>query len=308
MALQVQSVYKDPLLSNISVRYTNAEFIADSVAPIVTVPKRSGVYFTYNKENLRPPVSTARADFARANRADYDMTQTPYGPLLERSLEIGIPKDELEEAQQPADLRVDAALTVTEKVMLEKEVGLATYLASTSNITNNTTLSGTSQWSDQANSVPFTNVQTWRSSMIAKTVIPNSAVMGQQVWDILKNHPDLLERVKYSQLAVLTTDLLCTLFEVGQVFIGRAVQNTVVEGQTDATSFVWGKNFQLLHIAPQPGIRTLSAIYHLTLEGARYIDRWEELERKAEFIRFNDYYSRQVVAQEAIYLGKNVVA
>ena len=300
-AYTIHSVYQDPLLTNVSVRYSNSELVADQVFPMVTVPKRTGFYFVYDKENLRAPKSTYRADFSRANRAEFSLTKTPFGPLLERSLEIGIPLDEINEQDAPLDLRVDSATTVTEKVMLEKEIHLANYLGNSANLTYSVTKSGTSQWSDYSNSTPFTDIQTYRSAMIGNTVTPNTIVMSQKVWDQLKNHPDLLERVKYSQLASITTGLLATLFEVDNVIIAKAVVNTAVEGQTDSLSYVWGKHAWLMYITPTPGVRQVSAGYHLTLQDGRYIDRWVEQAKKAEFVRFNDYYQTQVVAQEAIY-------
>lgn len=301
-------VYQDPLLTNVSVRYTNKKLIAETLFPIVTVEKRTGVYFVYNKENLRAPQSTLRADMSRAQRTSWDVTKTTYGPLLEHSLEIGLDKDDLDEAAAPLDLRIDAALTVTEKVLLEKEQNLATYLNSTTNLTQNITKSGIGQWNDYANSTPFTDVQGYRSTMIGQTVFPNTMAMGQQVWDQLKNHPDLLERIKYTQMGVVTEALLATLFEVDNVVIGSSVVNSAVDGQTDSVGFVWPKSAWLMYCTPQPGIRTVSAGYFLTLQGGRYIDRWAEQERKAEFVRFNDYYQPKVIAQEAMYLIKNAVA
>jgi hypothetical protein len=125
---------------------------------------------------------------------------------------------------------------------------------------------------------------------------------------VLLNHPDLLDRVKYSQRGVMTTDLLAGLFGIDNVLIGDAVNNTAQEGATDALGYIWGKNAILLHVAPAPGIRAVSAGYHFTLAGGRYIDRWTEQQNKGEFVRFNDYYDREFVATEAIYLIKNAVA
>lgn len=304
----VQNVYQDPLLTDVSVRYTNDELIADLVFPILPVTKRTGVYFKYDKSNLKVP-KTARTGLSRANRADYATSKVPYGPLTERSLEIGIEKDVIDQAQDPLDPRTDAALAVTEMVMLERETDLAADLFSTSIVTQNVTLSGTSQWSDYANSDPFSDFQTGVSTILLNSIKrPNTAVLGQQVWDKLKNHPDLLERIKYTQVAVLTEELLAGLIGVKTVYIGSAVSNTAADGQTDSMGYIWGKSCVLLYVTNAPALRTVTAGYHFTLQDGRYIDRWVEQWNKGEFVRFNDYYDREYVAIECLYLIKNAVA
>jgi hypothetical protein len=295
----------------VSLRYNNTELYAERIFPVLTVPKRTGVYFVYDKENLRAPVTTLRASQSRAERTSWNMTKSTYGPLLEHSIEVGLDDDDLDQEQEPLNLRIDAANLVTEKIMIEKEIALASYLDTTGNFasTNRVTLSGTSQWSDYQNSSPFTDVQTGRSAMISvASPPPNTIGLNQQVWDKLKNHPDLLERVKYTQLGQLTEGLLSTLFEVSQCFIMRSVKNTAVDNQTDSISFIWPKDFWLFYITQQPGLRQVSLGYTLTQEGKRYIDNWYEQGIKTELVRFTDYYQQYVVANVAMYLIKNAVA
>lgn len=304
----VGSVYQDPLLTDVSVRYSNKSLIAEQVFPIVNVPRRTGVYFVYDKANLRSPQSSVRTDLSRANRVKFAMTKTAYGPLLEHALEAGVPKDEADEQDAPLDLKIDATITVTDKILVEKELALAVFMNSTSNITNNTTKSGTSQWSDFTNSTPFVDIQSARTGMMQNTVVPNAFVMGQYVWDQLKNHPDLLDRVKYTQLASLTTEILATLFEVSTVLIGNGAYNNSNEGASDSMTYIWPKSAWLMYITPTPGIRQVTGGYTLTLAGGRYVDTWDEQDKKATFVRYNDYYIQKVIAQEAMYLIKNAVA
>lgn len=304
----VQNVYQDPLLTDLSLRYSNDNLIADKIFPSLPVKKRTGVYFKYDKSNLKA-AKTARTGLSRANRADYATSKVNYGPLTERSLEIGIEKDVLDQYQDPLEPRSDAANAVTEMVLLEREVDLAADLFSTAKITQNVTLSGTSQWSDYANSSPFTDFQTAISTILKNGIVrPNTLVLGQEVWDKLKNHPDLLERIKYTQVATLTEDLLASLIGVKQVVIGTAVQNTAADGQTDSVSYVWGKSAILMYVTDAPALRSVTLGYHFTLDGGRYIDRWSEQWNKGEYVRFNDYYDREFVAIEAGYLIKNAVA
>lgn len=303
----VSNVYQDPLLTDISVRYTNTNLIADQVFPVLPVQKRTGVYFKYDKNNLKI-ANTRRTGTSRANRVDYGLSKIEYGPLTERSLEIAIDNDTMLQYASPLDPLADAALVVTEKVLLERENDLAADLGSTSIVTQNTTLSGTSQWNDYANSTPFNDIQLAITTIKKNGIInPNTLVFGQQVWDWLINHPDLIDRIKFTERGVMTPELVGALFQIDNVFIGDAVNNTAEDGQTDSLGYIWGANVIVMYVTATPGIRTVTAGYHFTLLNGRYIDRWVEQERKANFVRFNDYYDRQYVAVEAMYLIKNAV-
>jgi hypothetical protein len=302
-------VYQDPLLRDISIRYSNPDFIADKVFPVLNVDKRTGYYFVYDKSNLRTE-SSVRTGVTRANRVDYNLSKTAYGPLIEHSLEIPIEYDVLNQYDAPLEPRTDATLTVTEKLAIEKEIALAATLADTAIITQNTTLSGTSQWSDYGNSNPFSDIQAGIDSMAQNGIVaPNTLVMGWAVWSKIINHPDFLERVKYSALGTMSEATMKQLFpNIQNIYVSKAVKNGAVQGQADSLSFVWGKHVQLMYVTPTPALRSITAGYTLTLNGGRMVENWNEQPVKAEFVRVTDYYEQKTVAAEAAYLIKNAVA
>lgn len=306
--LVVQNSYNNPLLSNVSIRYNNAQYQADTIFPLLPVPKRTGNYFVYDKENLRAPVETRRSDMARAQRVDQSVTKASYGPLTERSLEQGIPEDLMTEAEDPLAPMTDATMNVTDKLLIQREVDLASMIQSSSTMTYNTGITGANQWSNFNTSNPLQDVQTAIAAMVANTMRPNTMIMGYNVWTQLVNHPIFQDRIKYSQLGVLTTELAARLFNVERIIVGEAVVNNAVEGQTDSLGFIWGKAVTLAYISSAPGIRTPSFGYHITLAGKKYVDNWYEQPLKGYFVRANDYYDRKIFAQEAGYLLTTVVA
>jgi len=306
--MDAKDFYQDPILTNLSLRYSNEEYIAEKVFPTVSVAKKTGFYFKYDKSNLKK-AQDERSGVSRANRVDYGMTKVAYGPLVEHSLEMPIEYDVRDQADSPLDPRVDATLALTDRLLINKEDSLASMLNDTSVITQNVTLSGTSQWSDYTNSDPFSDIQTAKDTVQKNGLMAvNTCFMGYEVWSKLQHHPDLLERVKYSQKAVLTEDLFASLFGFKNVFIGKAVKNTAADGASDSMTYIWPKSFWVAYTTPTPGIRTLSAGYHLQLTNGRVIDRWDEPAVKSEFVRITDYYEAKIVASEAIYLIKNAVA
>ena len=304
---QLRDVVQDPVLTQVSTAYKNDTFLAEQILPVMPVSKQSGVYFQYDKENLRIPASTLRAAGSPAKEVDFSVSKGTFF-TQDHALKEFVPQEIQDQAMTPTDPLTDSTENVTEKLLLDKESAIATYLTSTANITQNTTLSGTSQWSDYNNSSPITDLRTARQTVqLAVGKKPNTLILGQQVFDILRDHPEIIERVKYSALGVLTTDLLARIFEIDQVWIGSAVYNSAKEGQTDSLAYVWGKNAVVAYIAPTVRIKQLTLGYTFTY-GTRQTERWTDGDRKGTYVRVHDNYQQGIVAATAAYLVKNAIA
>lgn len=306
-----QTGFIDQALSDVSIRYSNDQFIAEKLFPVLPVDKETGLVFKFDKENLRAPQTSLRGDYARSERVDYGLSTVPYGPLLEHSLEVPISQRTLDMYQTPLQPETNATNTATEKLLIEKELGLANYLATSANFTQKVTLSGTAQWNDYTNSKPLQDVQTGASVILKNsTKKPNTVAMGREVYDQLVNHPNLTDRLKYTARATNEeiTNAIADLFGVQQVLIGEAVVNGAVEGAADSLGYVWGKNVYLLYVTQTPAVEEVSAGYHLTLNGKRFVDKWYEQPIKSQIVRANDFYTRFVMATECIYAIYNAVA
>lgn len=309
----VANLYRDPLLTNVSVKYTNSAFIADVVAPVIEVPTRTGYYGVYNKDNLRAPANDRRTGLAESPIVEYELTQTSYGPLTERSLKQFVTQDEIDHARASGgifDPLQDAAENVTEKLLLRRELDLAADMANSSIVTQNTTLSGTGQWSDYTTpSDPLVAIQSYISIMQkAGAIVPNTLVMGQQVWDQLKNHPKVIDRLKYTTSSANAPDIFARLVGLERCIVGTSIYNSAAEGITDSLGYIWGKHAWLMYINPNPGVKRVSAFYHLTLQGRRGIDRWRDNDPPVQWVRVQDYYDRKLIAAEAVYGIFNAVA
>ena len=312
--MQGQFFTKDIPLTNVSQAYRNdpAQFIAEQVAPIVMVPKKNFNIYFYGKENLKQVVDDTRTRFGETKQAQASYSSKAFGPLRGHELMDGIDFDQDVMTEAPLDLEIDIVNNLSEMMALTKEVAVATTLASTANLTINTTLSGTNQWSDYANSTPFEDLKTAAQQQHKNGLKPaNTMVMSYYTFSILQQHPDLIERVKYSNVASLTLELMQTLFGqfgINKIIVSSAVYDSAAEGLTASNSFVWGKHCWLGYITSTPGLRTVNGAYHFTLENGRYVDSFFEQKKKTKWIRNNDYYHAEVVGPEAFYLIKNAVA
>jgi len=304
---QVNQYTIDTVLTNMSIGFSNPELIAEKVFPRITVQSRTGFYYTFDKSKFRVE-NDRRTGISRAQRVDYGMVKTAFGPLFEHSLEEGIEYEVRDTYPTPMDARADATENVAERLALGHEKAVADILTDTAIITQNVTLSGTDQWNDFANSDPFDDIETGMLKIQTEAMVTaNTAIMGYEVFAKLKHHPDLLGRMATSSIRVLTEDLLAAIIGVEQVLIGKAMRNTANEGQADVMGYVWGKNFILAYVTATPGIKKVSLGYTLTLLNGRTVDRWDETWNKAEFVRATDYYEAKLVAAVAAYLIKNAI-
>jgi hypothetical protein len=312
--MQGQYFTPDIALTNVSQAYRNdpEQFIADRIAPIVPVKKKNFNIYFYGKENLKKPVDDTRTRFGETKQAQFSITSKPFGPLRGHELKDGIDFDQDEMTEEPLDLEIDITNFLSEQMAITKEIAVATLLGDATQLTLNTTLSGTSQWSDYANSTPFEDLKTaTQVQRLNGLRAANTMVMSFYTFSILQQHPDLIERVKYSNVASLTLEMMKTLFGqfgISNILVSSAVYDSAAEGLTGTPTFIWGKNVLLAYVTPQPGLRTVNGAYLFTLQNGRYVDTWYEQGKKTKWIRNNDYYTAQLVGPEAFYLIKNAVA
>lgn len=132
--------------------------------------------------------------------------------------------------------------------------------------------------------------------------------MGKQVFDVLVDHPEVIERVKYSQLGIITAELLARLFQVERIIVGEAGNNTAAEGATDVLAYVWGKDVLVAYIAPSVKLKQVTFGYTFTYAN-RTVKRWRDEDREGTYVRIGgDNYVQKIVAAACGYLVKAAVA
>jgi hypothetical protein len=303
-------------LTTISVGYKNDIYVADDLFLPVNVMKRSDIVPKYtksdwfrNKAEVRAPGTKSRGSGFRV-----ETTDTYWCPRY--SFRFEIDDDTRGNQDQPFNLDRDGAEFVTDKMLLNREVNWSTGFFKTGIWETETTLSGTSQWSDYGNSSPLVDIEGDKDTvegLIARE--PNFAVMGRQVWTQLKWHPDLIDLVKYTRVGQMSVDLFASLAELASVKVGRAIYTTTADG-TDETSVsysrIWGKNFLMLHKPARPGLMTPAAGYTFIwnrVAGARqYIKRMRDEEKEIDIIEGNSYFVQKVTASDAGAIHLNAVA
>ena len=301
----------DPMLTNVAIAYGNEQLIADQIFPEFGVKKQSGKHFVYDRGRFRLN-DTKRAAGSNANEVTLSITTGSTYFAEDHALKQFVADEDVDNTITPSSPFVDATENVTDMLLIDRENTLQTLVRSTANLTNNTTLSGTSQWSDYTNSDPFSDLETGMQTVhSAIGVNPNILILGKKVWDKLKHHPSFLERVKYSQKGVITKELLAALIGVDRVIVGGAYYVNSVEGQTETTAYLWGKDAILAYVNPRiaPKMITLGLTYTWKKMQTKRLRGTDEEDRQGTYVRVgNMYYDQQLVSAVAGYLLKAVVA
>lgn len=263
------TVHVNRPLTNISVAFIQAatDFIADQVFPQIGVPSKSDSYFTYDKAYWQRSQAQRRAPSTESAGGGYTIGTDDYNADV-FAFHKDIDDQIRENADSPIALDREATIFVTRQLLLQKEVAWASSFFTTS--VWDTDLLGVSgapaggqfQQFNEAASDPIGVVSTARIAVKRETgFTPNTLVVSEEVHETLKNHPDIVERVKYTSAAAITQAIIANLFEVDRYIVAGAVQETATEGATSSMAFVSGKNMLLCYTPPSPGIMTPAAGY-----------------------------------------------
>lgn len=307
------NTFVSPLLTQISLAYRNEEYIAEKILPVVPVIKDTAQIATYGMDNLRIEESL-RAQGSGANEVNHTLTLGAHYILKDHALKEFVTKEEEDNADKPITPRIDATENLTDRIQVIKEKELADAMANTGVVTLNTTLSGTSQWSDFTNSDPFADIKTGMEAVrTGSGMMPNTMVMSYAVMMTLMIHPDVIARlvnVTIVTSAMVIQALQLAFPNIKNVYVGSAQYNSGVEGGTDALADIWGKHFWVGYVSDKPRLKSRSFGFTYQAPGQNRqvkVLAYDE-DKEGRYVRINDKYDQKIVDNKCLYLIKNAIA
>lgn len=276
-----QDVHISAALTQISVAYLQSErnYIADKVFPIIPVVHQTDQYFFWLKDDFFRDQAQLRADAAESAGGGFNLTTQSYSANV-----WAMHKDIGDQVRRNADPAVDLDVTTTKWVMQQLLIRRERFFAAQYMTTGvwGTDITGiaaapsatqTIYWNDDANGDPITDVLTGQTTILQNTGYkPNKLVVTWPVYQALRKHPLIVDRIKYTMgggaLTVnITPELLAGVFDVEEVLVSQAVYNSAAEGQTGTYSFIQGKNALLCYSTPNPGLMEPTAGYTMAWQG-----------------------------------------
>lgn len=301
----------DPILTEVAQGYRNADMVGLTLFPAVPVSQRGGKIIAFGKEDFAI-YNTSRAPGANTKRVQFGYTAGNY-TLEQHALEAVAPWELQQEASVVAQVNLAnmAVRKVQNIIALRLEFAQAA-LATTAGsyaASNKVTLSGTSQWSDYTGtSNPSKDIETGKEAIRAQIGRPgNTVILSAQAFKACKQHPAIIDRIKYTGRDVVTTDLLASLWDVDKVVVGGAVYTDAAGAITD----VWGK-YVVVAYTNISGVADLGEPtygYTYRLDGAPYVEEgYADKNAKSDIYPVTDEVSPVLTAALSGYLISAAVA
>lgn len=271
-------------LTNVSVAYIpNAgDYVCQKVFPKVPVQKQSDLYWKWSKSDWRRTDVVKRAPGTESAGVgwNYD-TDTYYAHVYAVHRDI----DDQVRANADSNFALDSDSTkfLTNQMLLKRELDWADtyfkagvwateYVGVASGVGAGEFL----HWSDAA-SDPIKDVAEWKLAYRLLTGYePNKLVMGADVLRELKSHPDIIDRIKYTQRGVVTKDLLSSLFEIPEILVPLAskvvddvrINDAAAQDAAATYEFVTDTKSMLMSYSPaSPSLLVPSAGYTFVWSG-----------------------------------------
>lgn len=264
-------------LTNVSIAYMQSAsaYISDRIFPRVPVRKQSDLYWKYSKSDWRRTDVNRRAPSTESPGVGWKYDTDQYYAHV-----YAVHKDIDDQVRANADsnfsLDKEATEFVTNQMLLKRDVDWnKKYFKKDVWATEYDSASDFLPWNDAA-SDPISDMAKWIIEFRKQTgFAPNKMVLGANVMAALKQHPDIIDRIKYTQKGIVSEDLIATLFDVSSLYTSYATW-TEVPQMADVREQDKNADFQfitptndalLLYSPPAPGLQTPAAGYTFTWSG-----------------------------------------
>ncbi|MBF0096276.1 MAG: hypothetical protein HQM04_06575 [Magnetococcales bacterium] len=262
----------DPILSEVALGYKNAELVGDALFPAVPVTASGGQVIEFGKEAFKL-YSARRAPGSATRRITFGYAGKPFS-LVQDSLEGTVPREHLRDALvvPGIDLGSRAVGNVMRALTLALEYEQAKLATTAGNYDTDhkISVSGADKWSADT-SDPSKQIAAYREAVRASVgVYPNTLLLSAKAMAPLKQHPKLLDRIKYTGRDSLTTDILSNLWDIKKIVVGSAV----FADDEGAMLDIWDNSAVLAYVPESSGgMEEPSYGYTYTMQGHPQVEQ-----------------------------------
>lgn len=309
----LQDVHIDQALTNLSIAYVQRQdvYISTKIFPIIPVGKQSDKYWIFNKNDWFRDEAKKRADSTESAGSGFTLsTDSYFADVWAFHKDVGAQTRKNADAQ--VQLERSAVEFVTQRLLLRQEIQWAADFFVTGVWTGDVTPSAL--WSNYTTSDPQADIETGKAAILGTTgIMPNTMVLGYDVWRYLKRHTVIRDQFKYTTSSNITMQMLAQVFEVDNFYVLKAIKATNAEGATGAYSFVAGSNDVLLcYVNPSPGEMQPSAGYTFAWDYAGAgagigVDSFDIRQLKTTRYEGEVAFDNKVTGQDLGYFLSNVV-
>jgi hypothetical protein len=294
----------DPVLTTFAQGYTNNQFLAEKIFPIMTVSSSKGKYPVFGKDSFLDR-DTDRAIRAKSNRINSSEFVLDEYETTERDIETAIDYLEAEEAYNYYKYEQKVCRDLRDILALSKEKEIADYLQDPINYQSEMKriISTEEKLISGANPADLISLikagkETIRSKI---SKYPNKMIMGISMLNVLKSDSVIMGLLGNNEKLV-SIDFLKEVFEIDEIIFGESVYSADIKTMSD----IWQDNIILAYVdkAEENAKSEYNPSFGYTFqkEGMPEIDSYTENGGKIKVIRCTDNYCWKITAPEAGYL------
>lgn len=322
-------------LTNVGVNYVQKtdRFIANKVFAQVPVDKRSDAYWRYSKSDWRRTDAAKRAPGTESKGSGWNYDTDQYYCDV-----YAIHKDIEDQVRANADsnfkLDADATRFITGQLLMRRDLDwvdayfkTGVWATEYDGVTSSSPSSSQfTQWDLPTTSDPLVNIADWQNTFDLLTGMDmNFGVLGANVYKALRNHPVILDRIKFTQRGVLTKDLIASFLDLppdrlfiakASVSVGPQINDARAQDEAADMEYIVPANSALFGFAPStPSINEPSAGYTFTWKGylggnaqGIAISRFRMQHLRSDRVEAEMTYDMKVVSQDCGIFLNNVVS
>ena len=303
-------IHVDRPLTNISIAYKSAEgLVADQLFPVVPSKAEYDLYYIQDKAaSFRVP-DTLRANGAEANEDSIALSTASFRIEFHALKDIVTDRSK-KNADPGLDLEISATEDLTGKILMQREIDAAAIFSDGA-WANETSVAATAAWSLQTTVSDPILVAASAASVIAQNagVKPNTCLLDFRAWQAVKNHLQVVDRVKYTSAESVGEASVARLFGVEKLLVASGTNNPAAEGLAAAMGFIFTDLAWFGYVNYSPGLRRPSALYCMKQGGGAGVEvrRWRDEERKGDWIEVEHSYDHITPSTDCGHLVVNPV-
>lgn len=306
----VQAV--EPILTNMMVSYLQADdrFVASRVFPTVTVANDSGTYYIITKKYFFLDSLQTRAPGENFRSLDYGLETSTYA-TKQWAGDYPLADEIVANNLSGLDLAQAAIRRLSQASLLRKEVQWAADFMTTGVWgTDDTTATN---WDDFSAGNPVGDILTAKQTISNNTGYDaNTMVVGYVVHAALANHPDLIDRIKYTQAATATTmeSAVGDALGIANYLVAKGVYSNTNEASAFSATNIVDDDALVCHVDPSAGIMGATAGKTFVWPGgggAGTIYRYRDDARHATVIQHKEQWDQVAVATDLGYFFSDIV-
>lgn len=298
-------------------------FAADRALTLVRSPKKSNKYPIWSKADMFRDDMKEWADGSTTPELGLRLTSGEYTTKRYGGKTL-LTEENVENAKGEVEAEQGKIRYLMHQAKIKREKRFSVKIFNTGLWTANTQQEGVSgapganqfQFFDETGSDPIGAITAQMNAIETSTGrLPTVGVVDALTNTVLKNHADFIDRIKHTQLGIVTEDLIAQVLGLKKWVVARGTENTAAEGQAASMARIHGDQLLLMHTTDEmsddeptaAGLFSWSKFDFVDEMGAA-IDSFVEWDRKGTWYRSEQYFEMDITSNDlGVFMNNTLV-